>query len=93
MINSITHCKSDGNYASIHRRSEPPIFIAKTLRYLEEMLTPYGFSRVHNSYLVNMKHVKKYHTHDGGYLILVNDEKIRISRSRKNALLKYFQNK
>ena len=39
--------------------------------------------RVHNSFLINLKEVKKYVKSDGGYIIMNNGDSVSISRSKK----------
>ena len=40
--------------------------------------------RVHNSFLINLKEVKKYVKADGGYIIMNNSDTVSISRSKKD---------
>ncbi|WP_083692362.1 LytTR family DNA-binding domain-containing protein [Seonamhaeicola sp. S2-3] len=46
------------------------------------------FFRVHNSYLVNLNHIKKYTKGKGGYITLTNNENIDVSHRRKDMFLK-----
>ena len=69
-LDDIIYCQSDANYSRIFRFSADPLFIAKTLRYLEDMLAQYEFIRVHNSFLVNKKHIIRFLSSDGGYLLM-----------------------
>ena len=48
------------------------------------------FLRVHHSYIVNLNEVSKYVRGDGGYLVMTDGATVNVSRSRKEALLKYF---
>ena len=50
---------------------------------LEELFAPYGFLRVHVSYLVNRKHIQSW---DKADVILTNREVIPLSRSQKRRL-------
>ena len=65
--------------------------VSKTLRLFEEKLQIYHFVRVHNSFVINPNHIKRYVKGDGGYLIMENDVNINVSRSRKDDLLKILQ--
>ena len=51
------------------------------------MLAEYNFMRVHNSYLVNLRKVKKYVKTDGGYLIMENDLQVNISPRKRDDLI------
>jgi two-component system LytT family response regulator len=58
---------------------------------MEEQLQEFSFFlRVHHSYLVNLNEVKRYIRGEGGYLVMSDDSTVNVSRSRKDALLKYF---
>lgn len=89
-LNDILYCQSDGAYSYVHFLDGNKLYISKTLRYLEDALCNFHFFRVHNSYIVNLNHVKKYSKVDGGLLVLSNGEKVRVSRSKKDELLGLF---
>jgi two-component system LytT family response regulator len=48
------------------------------------------FVRVHHSYIVNLNEVTKYVRGEGGYLVMSDDTTVNVSRSRKDALMKWF---
>lgn len=89
-MDDILYCQSDGAYSYVHFTDGSKLYISKTLRYLEDALCNFHFFRVHNSYIVNLNHVKKYSKTDGGLLVLSNGEKVRVSRSKKDELLGLF---
>jgi len=89
-LDEILYCQSDGAYSNVFFTDGSKLYISKTLRYLEDALCNFHFFRVHNSYIVNLNHVKKYTKTDGGLLILSNGEKVRVSRSKKDELLGLF---
>ena len=89
-MDDILYCQSDGAYSYVHFTDGTKLYISKTLRYLEDALCNFHFFRVHNSFIVNLNHVKKYSKTDGGLLILSNGEKVRVSRSKKDELLGLF---
>jgi two-component system LytT family response regulator len=86
----IIYCASDSNYTMVYLTDGRKKLISRTLREFEDMLTPFDFYRPHNSYLVNMALVREYIKVDGGYLVLKNQVKIPVSKSRKEGLLSYF---
>jgi len=58
---------------------------------MEEQLDDFKyFIRVHHSYLVNLNEVTKYIRGEGGYLVMSDGSTVNVSRSRKEALLKFF---
>ena len=84
----IAVCASDSNYTVVHFVDGRKKLIAKTLKEFDIMLTKYHFSRPHHSYLVNLKQVKAYNRLDGGYLVMRNQMKIPVSKSKREEFLR-----
>lgn len=80
--------KSDKSYTTIFLKSEQQILVSKTLKEVEKKFQFSEFYRVHNSYLVNLTHVKEYMKGLGGELIMTNGLTASISRNRKAELFK-----
>lgn len=87
----IVVCSSDSNYTTIYLQDGRKKLLSKTLKEFEEMLLPFNFFRPHHSFLVNLERVKEYIRTDGGYLIMNNQMKIPVSKSRKEDLLSRLQ--
>ncbi|MGC1471846.1 MAG: LytTR family DNA-binding domain-containing protein [Psychroserpens sp.] len=87
----ILYCKADDNYTEIYLNTNKKKLVSKTLKYFELALTESGFARVHKSYLVNVKEVRKYVKGKGGSVILSNGKQIIVSASKKSNLLNYFK--
>ncbi len=87
----IIYCQSDNTYTHIYMKEDKNLLISKTLKEMEEMLGDRYYYRVHNSFIVNLNEIKNYVRADGGYLVMTNGEKVRVSRSKKEGLLKLFQ--
>jgi len=82
----IDYCESDGNYCKIHLADKKSLFISKKLKEINAILPDDDFFRVHNSYVINLKKVSEYLKTDG-YVILDNQMKIPVSRSKKSEFL------
>lgn len=87
----IVLCSSDSNYTIVYLLSGRKKLISRTLKEFEDMLSPFGFYRPHNSHLINLSQVREFVRTDGGYLIMDNQMKVPISRSRKENLLSKLQ--
>jgi two-component system LytT family response regulator len=83
----IIYCEADGSYTTLYLTDRPKQLISKNLKEFEDLLVPTGFCRVHNSHLINMKHITKYIKGDGGYVILTDGHYVDISRRRKDVFL------
>jgi len=80
--------KSDKSYTTIFLKSEQQIVVSKTLKEVEKKFQFPEFFRVHNSYLINLNHIKEYLKGLGGELIMTNGLTASISRNRKAELFK-----
>ncbi|MDO6758899.1 LytTR family DNA-binding domain-containing protein [Tamlana sp. 2_MG-2023] len=84
----ICYCKADGNYCEIYFKDDTSKMLSKKIKEVEELINSIAFFRVHNSYLVNLTHVKEFIKSDGQYLVLENGNSIPVARSKKETLLK-----
>lgn len=85
-VPDIRFIRADGPYATIHYGPGKQILVAKPLKELAARLPYFAFERVHNSFLVNLVYVEKMHR--DGYLILNNAERIDVSRSRRQDVIR-----
>ena len=89
---NIIYCEGKSNYTYFHLTTpEKKILISKTMKEVEEILVAYGFYRIHNSYLVNMKHAKEYVRGSGGYVVMLNGDQLTVARSRKDEFFESFK--
>lgn len=89
-IEDIMFCRSDKGYTTFYLNDGREILVSKGLKEYESLLTPFGFLRCHQSFLVNFKYVKKYYRE--GYLQMENKENILVSSRKKDEVLKYLEN-
>ncbi|RYY54936.1 MAG: response regulator transcription factor [Chitinophagaceae bacterium] len=89
-LNQIIRLEAKGPYTTFFLRNGSQIMVSKNLKEYEMLLTEHGFFRLHNSYMVNMREVKKVVKTDGGYAVLKDDSTVAISPRKKdefNALM------
>jgi two-component system LytT family response regulator len=91
-ISDILYCRSDNTYTTFYLISNDNIMVSKGIAFYEDILTDSGFFRPHQSYLVNLQHVKKVDKTDGGFVILDSSEEIPISSRRKKGLIQLLEN-
>ena len=86
-ISDIHFCKSDNRYTTFYFEGGEKILVSKSLKDYEGLLKEYGFFRPHQSYLVNLNHIKKVDKTDHGFIIMKNKKEIPIStRQMKNLI-------
>jgi two-component system LytT family response regulator len=82
----ILYAESDGNYSTLFLTDGRKIVLTKKLKEIDELLPPETFFRIHNSYIINLEKVKEYLKTDG-YVVLVSNHKIPVSRKKKSDFL------
>ena len=87
-LEEIIYCKADGNYTEIYLKGNKREILSKKIKNVEELINNnHNFFRVHNSFLVNIQHIREYIKGDGQYLVLHDQTKIPVSRSKKEEIL------
>ncbi|NVN16711.1 response regulator [Muricauda sp. HICW] len=86
-LDEIVACKADGSYTCFMLEDESMLLVSKHLKEYEMLLSEHYFMRVHNSFLINLKKVKKYVKSDGGHLIMSNDMQVNISPRKRDDLI------
>lgn len=89
-IEDIICVESDQNYSRFNLVDGESIFVSRTLKEYSIMLKGYAFYQVHQSYLVNFKHVKRYHR-DQNICLMSDGSKIPVSYRKKDELLTLFK--
>lgn len=89
-MNNIIHCTADGNYTRLFMQDNSEILLSKTLGDVDELLSEYGFFRIHHSSLINLKQVKKYIRGEGGEVLMSNGKSLIVARTRKADFLNTF---
>ncbi len=79
--------KSDKSYTTVFLIDDKEILVTKTLKEVEKKFAFPEFFRVHNSFLINVNHVREYLKSLGGELIMSNGMSASISRNKKAELL------
>jgi two-component system, LytTR family, response regulator len=86
-VKDIVYCTSDCNYTVFTTVDGEKIMVSKPLREYDELLSDSGFFRVHRSSLINLKHIKRFEKHDGGFVVMSNGDKIAASSRGKERLM------
>jgi len=92
-IDNIMHLQAEGNYTHIYFKNKKKEVVTKRIKEFEELLPNHIFCRVHNSHIININHIKKYHKGRGGYLEMDDDTLIEISQRKREEFLQMIQGK
>jgi len=86
-VDSILYCSAQGAYTKVVFNDKHSLLISRALGDIEEMLPAEIFIRVHHSTIVNLNAITHCVRTDGGYVIMKTNEKLMVSKARKDALL------
>jgi two-component system LytT family response regulator len=86
----IIYFMSERNYTRVYFTNGKNAILSKTLKLVEEMISSDAFLRIHHSYLINIDKIKNYINQDGGYLNMINNDSIPVSRGRRKELFDRF---
>ncbi len=88
---NIIRLEGVGNYTKFFFADTTTLLTSHTIKNYEDILTNYGFIRIHKSHLVNRLHVINYL--QDGMLTMSDSSRVEISRRRKEDVLEILKNK
>lgn len=87
----VIRCEAKGGYSIIYLSNKKNITAAKTLKELEVILAGQNFVRVHNSWIINTKYLKKYYRGKNSYIEMEDGSTVTISLRKKGDLLSFLK--
>ena len=90
-LRDLITCESDNNYTFVYTTTSGKILVSKTLKEYEEMLSGFGFYRVHKSFLINLAHIRRFEKQEGGYVILTGDLKVPVASRKRDEMLELLE--
>jgi len=82
-IREIIRCEAQGAYTQLIFKDTKSVMVSKVIKEFEFLLQEYGFYRVHQSHLINLREVRKYIKSEN-YLLMRDGAQIQLARSRKD---------
>ncbi len=88
-INSeeIIRINAKGSYSLIYLNNGKVLTCSKNLKSLEQMLPETFFLRVHHSWVINLKYLKKYYRGKNGYMEMEDGSTVAVSIRKKGKFL------
>lgn len=90
-VNTIIRCESFHNYTEFYITGTKKLVVSRTLKEFENLLSEFGFFRVHQSHLVNINYISRFEKTDGGYLVLTDGAHVPVAKRKKEELLLLFE--
>lgn len=88
-VSEILLCRAVDNCTDFYLTGKRKITATKTLKWVSELMQEHHFFRVHDSYLINLNHIRKYKKGgEGGVVELTEQLEADVSRRRKDEFLK-----
>jgi two-component system, LytTR family, response regulator len=87
---TITRCEASGGYTVFYLKNGEKILSTKNIKEYEDILPHSIFMRVHNSHIINLMCIRKYHKGRGGYIEMEDQALIEVASRRKNEFLSRF---
>jgi two-component system LytT family response regulator len=86
-VSDIYYLKADGSYTIFCLKDGSKLTTSKSLKFFESLLEGYGFFRIHNSTLINLRYIKRINKTAGGSAVMEDNEEFSISKSRKDEFM------
>lgn len=90
LLSDIIHLDASGGYTEVYMVGNKKILSSRSLKENEDQLPVSLFLRVHNSHIINIRHINKLHRGKQGILIMNNGNEIPISTSRRKEVNERF---
>jgi two-component system LytT family response regulator len=82
----IIYCKAAGAYTEIVLDNEKSFLISRNLGRTQELMPVDHFERVHQSYLINVRQIKKFRKGESPVAVMTNDDIVKVSRANKDRI-------
>lgn len=86
-VDDIVKCLAHESYTEIVLICGTKFMVSRHLKEYQDMLAAFNFFRIHNSILINLRHVKKYIRGEGGYVLMSDGQSCEVSRRKKQELV------
>lgn len=89
--NDIIRCESDGGYTQFYLIDGKKILVSRNLKDYEGMLDGFGFYRIHQSHMINLKYIDHYSKTEGGFVVMKDNSILPVARRKKESFLKLLE--
>jgi two-component system, LytTR family, response regulator len=89
-LSEIIRFEAKGGYTYVHTTDNQKYISSRIIKEYEEILPAEIFYRVHNSHIINLNFVKKYHKGRGGLIEMSDNALIEVATRRKEEFLAKF---
>ena len=87
-VRNIIRFEAKGNYSVIFLNNGSQVTATRNIKDYEDLLPESIFFRVHNSHIINLQNIQKYHKGRGGYVVMDDGSSIEVAVRRKEEFLR-----
>ena len=87
LLDDIIRVEADRSYCCFYLTQHRKHLVSRCLNDYHQLLDNNHFFRIHNSHLINMRHVKSFLRSDGGYVEMTDRSRVPVSRNKKDFFL------
>jgi two-component system LytT family response regulator len=88
-LSDIIRIEANGSYSVLYLTNGKTLTSSKNLKIFEQQLPESTFVRVHHSWIVNLKRMKKYYQGKNGYMEMEDGSKVMVSVRKKGKFLSF----
>lgn len=86
-IQDILYCKCDNSSTTFHLTNHSPIVVSRSIKEIEKQLGATNFFRSHQSYLVNINHIKEINKSKNYSILLSDDSQIPTATRKRKEII------
>ena len=83
LVNDISYFRAENMMTRLHKSDGDSFCVNESLKMIEQILAPKGFVRTHKSFMVNVYNISKYVKKENGYVTMICNAQVPISRRNK----------
>lgn len=91
LVDDIVYLKSEGRYTFFYLTDGSKVVASRNLGDFEDVIDKLQFFRIHNSYIVNLKHVVSINKADGSYCEMITKVSLPIAKRRQDELNRFLK--
>lgn len=88
-VKDILRCESENTYTTFFINAGNKILVSKPIKKYDEMLSPLGFMRTHQSHLINLNYISYFDKQFGGAIVMTDNSNIPVSNQKRALLMEY----
>lgn len=87
-LREVVRLEAKSSYTQINLENGEVLMATRTIKDYEDILPETLFCRIHNSHIINLQKIEKYHKGRGGYVILEDGSEIEVASRRRQEFMR-----